>query len=86
MGEPLPSTAAAHVPDAAAVAANHVIDLYDSGATHHMSPYLGDFVSFTATADKPLNAANQQQFHAKGVGEMVIPVPNAPAEDTHIKL
>ncbi|KAJ2959670.1 hypothetical protein NUW54_g14468 [Trametes sanguinea] len=51
-----------------------------------MSPYREDFVKFTPTADKPLNAANQQQFHAKGVGEMVIPVPNPPSDDSRIKL
>ncbi|KAI9060390.1 hypothetical protein FKP32DRAFT_1544432, partial [Trametes sanguinea] len=62
------------------------LDLYDSGATHHMSPYRQDFASFAATPDKPLNAANQQQFHAKGVGEMFIPVPNPPSPPTRIKL
>ncbi|OSD05207.1 hypothetical protein PYCCODRAFT_1339524, partial [Trametes coccinea BRFM310] len=62
------------------------LDLYDSGATHHMSPYRQDFMSFNATPDKPLNAANQQQFQAKGVGEMLIPVPNPPSPPTRIKL
>ncbi|RPD55062.1 hypothetical protein L227DRAFT_476078, partial [Lentinus tigrinus ALCF2SS1-6] len=61
-------------------------DLYDSGATHHMSPYRQDFVRFTPMPDKPLNAANQQQFLAKGSGEMVISVPNAPSEDSPIEL
>ncbi|TFK77814.1 hypothetical protein K466DRAFT_440105, partial [Polyporus arcularius HHB13444] len=61
-------------------------DLYDSGATHHMSPYRSEFVTFTETPARPLSAANQQQFHAQGVGEMIIPVPNPPSEDTRIKL
>ncbi|OJT11681.1 Retrovirus-related Pol polyprotein from transposon TNT 1-94, partial [Trametes pubescens] len=87
--EPMPqptSASAAIVPDAAAAAANQAVDLYDSGATHHMSPYREDFASFTATADKKLSAANQQHFHAKGVGKMVIPVPNTPNADSQITL
>ncbi|RPD73157.1 hypothetical protein L226DRAFT_433990, partial [Lentinus tigrinus ALCF2SS1-7] len=61
-------------------------DLYDSGATHHMSPYRQDFVRFSPTPDRPLNAANQQTFLAQGIGEMVVAVPNAPSEDSRIKL
>ncbi|EIW56044.1 uncharacterized protein TRAVEDRAFT_80018, partial [Trametes versicolor FP-101664 SS1] len=62
------------------------VDLYDSGATHHMSPFREHFETFTETPARSLNAANQQQFHATGIGSMVIPVPNAPSEDTRIRL
>ncbi|KAI0323245.1 hypothetical protein GY45DRAFT_1264958, partial [Cubamyces sp. BRFM 1775] len=84
----MPTTAAAAlVPDAAsAVSATQATDLYDSGATHHMSPYRDDFDSFAATAHKPLNAANQQQFLAKGTGTMTITVPNAPFADSRMTL
>ncbi|CDO78107.1 hypothetical protein BN946_scf184638.g3 [Trametes cinnabarina] len=81
-----PLAAAVHAPLAAVASAGRALDLYDSGATHHMSPYRQDFTSFNATPDKPLNAANQQQFQAKGVGEMLIPVPNPPSPPTRIKL
>ncbi|KAI0635101.1 hypothetical protein C8Q77DRAFT_1156441 [Trametes polyzona] len=48
---------AALSPLAAAVAIPHqVVDLYDSGATHHMCPYREDFLTFTATPDKPFVA------------------------------
>ncbi|KAI0758689.1 hypothetical protein C8Q74DRAFT_1182927, partial [Fomes fomentarius] len=62
------------------------VDLYDSGATHHMSPYWDDFVQFTETLPRPLNATNQQEFQALGVGDQVIPVPNSPSPDSLIQL
>lgn len=81
-----PDVAAALTPLIAHVAMDHVADLYDSGASHHMSPFLDDFAVFTAREARPLNAANQQQFQALGIGEMVVPVPNAPAMDSHMRL
>jgi hypothetical protein len=51
-------------------------ELYDSGATKHMSPYRDEFTTIRETLPKPVNAANQQTFNATGIGEMVIEVPN----------
>ena len=51
-------------------------DMYDSGASHHMSPNRHDFVNFKALAPRPLTAANQQSFMAEGIGEMIITLPN----------
>lgn len=84
--DPALLSAAALVPDAATAAANQPVDLYDSGATHHMSPYRDDFTSFREMPAKSMSAANQQQFHATGVGEMIIPVPNPPQDATRIRL
>ncbi|PIL37456.1 transcription factor [Ganoderma sinense ZZ0214-1] len=81
------ATAAAVLPENAANAAtsSQPVDLYDSGASHHMSPHREDFASLSE-AKMILNAANQQTFRAEGVGEMVIPVPNPPGPDTNIRL
>ncbi|PIL28794.1 transcription factor [Ganoderma sinense ZZ0214-1] len=81
------TTAAAVMPPSVANAASpsQPIDLYDSGASHHMSPHRQDFASLSETK-MTLNAANQQTFRAEGVGEMVIPVPNGTTADTNIRL
>jgi hypothetical protein len=53
------------------------IELYDSGATCHISPYKEDFISYTPlNLPLLLNTANKQQFPALGRGTMVIQVPN----------
>jgi transposase InsO family protein len=56
------------------------VELYDSGATRHISPYKSDFASYT-TLDPPvyLNAANQQRFPAIGTGTLSIHAPNGAA-------
>ena len=52
-------------------------ELYDSGATRHISPYHDNFITYW-TLDPPLflNMANGQQFPAMGMRSMVISVPN----------
>src|SRR6266702_2850332 len=59
------------------------VELYDSGATRHISPYKSAFSSYT-TLDPPiyLNAANQQKFPAIGVGRLSILVPNGGTHST----
>lgn len=52
-----------------------VWDLYDSGASHHMSPCQEDFVSFQDIAPKALMAANKESFTAHGIGDVIISVP-----------
>ncbi|KZT66429.1 hypothetical protein DAEQUDRAFT_656439, partial [Daedalea quercina L-15889] len=52
------------------------IDLYDSGASDHMSPYRDAFLTFCETVPRSLNAANQQMFQATGVGDVVVNIPN----------
>ncbi len=59
------------------------VELYDSGATRHISPYKSAFSSYT-TLDPPiyLNAANQQKFPAIGVGSLAIHAPNGGSQST----
>jgi hypothetical protein len=52
------------------------VELYDSGATRHLSPYHEDFTTYrTLEPLLYLNAANKQQFLAMGTGSMVIHTP-----------
>ncbi|THG92841.1 hypothetical protein EW026_g8206 [Hermanssonia centrifuga] len=51
-------------------------ELYDSGATRHMSPYQHRFIDFEAIAPKPIGAADNRTFKAVGKGSMYIDVPN----------
>src|SRR5258707_4297286 len=57
------------------------VELYDSGATCHISPYRSDFISYAPlTPPVFLNTANQQQFPAIGHGTLAIQVPNGDTE------
>ena len=56
-------------------------ELYDSGATRHISPYQSDFTSYTPLSPPLyLNTANQQCFPAVGTGTLTIWVPNKGTE------
>ena len=52
------------------------VELYDSGATRHISPYCDAFETYTTIPPKPFTAANRQVFNATSIGEMVVDVPN----------
>ena len=52
-------------------------ELYDSGATRHISPYKSDFSSYKPLSPPLfLNTANQQRFPAIGTGTLTICMPN----------
>jgi transposase InsO family protein len=55
------------------------VELYDSGATQHISPYKEDFQRLTRIPTQSLSAANQQKFDAIAEGDMVIDVLNGHA-------
>jgi transposase InsO family protein len=59
------------------------IEMYDSGATRHLSPYRSDFTTY-AHLDTPIyfNAANQQKFAAVGIGSLAIHTPNGLSTST----
>src|SRR6202789_865381 len=57
------------------------VELYDSGATRHISPYKSDFTSYAPLAPPIfLNTTNQQRFPAIGRGTLVVQVPNSGTE------
>ncbi|KAI6137306.1 hypothetical protein F5141DRAFT_1209639 [Pisolithus sp. B1] len=53
-----------------------VVELYNSGTTHHLSPYQDHFITFCPIPPKGFDTANQQTFSATGVGDMMVEVPN----------
>ena len=59
------------------------VEMYDSGATRHLSPYRSDFTTY-AHLDAPIyfNAANQQKFAAVGIGSLAIHTPNGLSTST----
>ncbi len=75
-------------PDAAAAAAGSILaqaeqarsgiatELYDSGASRHMSPFRDRFVSYSAIPPRAITAADKRVFYAIGTGDLEIEVPN----------
>ena len=52
------------------------IEVYDSGASCHMSPYIEAFTEFTSIEPKPISAADSRTFKAIGKGSIQIQIPN----------
>ncbi|KAJ7127735.1 hypothetical protein C8R44DRAFT_616476, partial [Mycena epipterygia] len=52
------------------------IDLYDSGASKHMSGNRTRFINFVDIVPKSIIAADKRSFSAIGVGDMYVTVPN----------
>ncbi|HEV7735797.1 MAG TPA: reverse transcriptase domain-containing protein, partial [Chlamydiales bacterium] len=73
------SQACAYIADDIAINSPVPFDLYDSGASHHMTPHREDFITFQVIVPRPLTAANQGKFHAIGIGDTIIMVPNGTA-------
>ena len=51
-------------------------ELYDSGASCHMSPFRSQFISFRPIPPHPILAADKRYFYAEGMGDLRIRVPN----------
>ncbi|KAJ8508349.1 hypothetical protein ONZ45_g9375 [Pleurotus djamor] len=51
-------------------------ELYDSGCSRHITPYREDLLNFVDITPRRFSAANKQEFHATGMGDMVVEVPN----------
>ena len=51
-------------------------ELYDSGASSHMSPFQDKFVTYQVIPPRPIMSADKRVFYAKGVGDLRINVPN----------
>ena len=52
------------------------VEIYDSGASCHMSPYIEAFTDFTFIEPKPISAADNRTFEAVGKGSIQIKIPN----------
>ncbi len=51
-------------------------ELYDSGASRHMSPFRHRFVSYRPIDPRPITAADKRVFYAVGTGDLQVEVPN----------
>jgi hypothetical protein len=51
-------------------------ELYDSGASRHMSPYRHKFVTYRDIEPRAIAAADKRLFYAQGMGDLRITVPN----------
>jgi len=54
-----------------------IIELYNSGASQHMSPYHEHFLNFRSISPHPIQAADKRNFEAIGKGDLPIEVPNS---------
>src|SRR5580658_2869541 len=52
------------------------VELYDSGASRHMSPSCNRFKSYQEIAPRAITAADKRVFYAVGTGDLEIEVPN----------
>ena len=51
-------------------------ELYDSGASRHMSPFRHRFITYHPIDPRPITAADKRVFYAVGMGDLQIEVPN----------
>jgi hypothetical protein len=67
-----------HVAAAGSARANGGVEteLYDSGASRHMSPFRDRFVSYRTIPPRAITAADKRVFYAIGVGDLRVEVPN----------
>ena len=52
------------------------IELYDSGTSRHMSPFIHRFTNYHSIPPCPITAANKCIFYAIGAGDLQIDMPN----------
>jgi hypothetical protein len=52
------------------------VDLYDLGASCHMSGFCHRFVNFVKIPPKPITAADRRSFSAVGKGDIWVYLPN----------
>jgi hypothetical protein len=57
-------------------------ELFDSGASRHMSGYRHRFINFVEIEPKPITAADKRSFYATGKGDMYLELPNGDGHST----
>jgi len=58
---------------------NAEAELYDSGASRHISPFWHRFITYQPITPQPISAADNRVFYAIGTGTLQIKVPNGPS-------
>jgi Pol polyprotein len=51
-------------------------EIYDLGALRHMSPHCKHFVTYKLIPAYPITTANNKVFHAIGMGDLEVKLPN----------
>jgi hypothetical protein len=57
-------------------------NLYDSGASRHMTPFKDRLINYTPITSRPITAADKRVFHAVGKGDMRVRIPNGSTTTT----
>jgi len=60
----------------ASSAGDNEAELYDSGASRHISPFRQRFLTYQSIPPRPIAAADKRKFYAVGTGDLQIQVPN----------
>ena len=60
----------------ASSAGDSEVELYDSGASRHISPFRQRFLTYRSIPPRPIAAADKHKFYAVGTGDLKIQVPN----------
>ena len=62
------------------------VDLYDLGATRHMSGFYHRFINFTEIEPVPITAVDKRKFQATRKGDMYVYIPNGSQPNSRILL
>src|SRR5271168_753274 len=62
------------------------IDLYDSGASRHMSGFRHRFINFVKITPKPITTADKRSFSAVGKGDILVYLPNGKGKTSRVLL
>ncbi len=62
----------------------HEVDIFDSGATQHMTPSRHRLMNYTAIKPRGIMAADKKKFEALGKGDMHITIPNGKNQTTKV--
>ncbi|KAJ3474184.1 hypothetical protein NLI96_g12605 [Meripilus lineatus] len=68
--------ASAVVVEALATPTESPSEIYDSGASRHMSPFREKFTNFRPIPTRQIRAANSHNFQAYGISDVVVKAPN----------
>ncbi|KAJ7616175.1 hypothetical protein DFH06DRAFT_1013094, partial [Mycena polygramma] len=60
------------------------LEIYDSGATQHMTPARHRLTNFRAIEPRTIEAADKKRFDALGRGDMYVRVPNGKSGSTRV--
>lgn len=60
------------IDEALSTSRNTVVEIYDSGATNHMTPFRHMLFNYRETSERTVHAAGQTSFPACGLGDMKI--------------